>query len=97
MIECSASFRHRDVVGSGVPFRHYVRWIAAWLLALTAVPAAGQDGASTVDPAIRARRELTIQAVRLDAPLRLDGVLDEPLYTAAPPVTGFLQTEPDEG
>ena len=64
---------------------------------LTAVPAAGQGGPPTIDPAARARRELTIQAVRLDAPLRLDGVLDEPLYTTAPPVTGFLQTEPDEG
>ena len=74
-----------------------VWWIAAWLLVLSAVPAAGQGGSPTVDPGASAGRELTIQAVRLDAPLRLDGVLDEPLYTAAPPTTDFLQTEPNDG
>jgi hypothetical protein len=73
-----------------------VWWIAAWLL-LTAVPAAGQDRSPTVDSGARAQPELTLQAVRLEVPLRLDGILDEPFYTAAPPITGFLQTEPNEG
>ena len=63
-----------------VPCRVNAQILAAWLFLLAAVPAAGQ----------------TIQAVRLNDHLRLDGVLDEGLYSA-PPITGFLQTEPDEG
>ena len=57
-----------------------VRFLAAWLLLLMAVPAEGQ----------------TIQAVRLIEPLRVDGVLDDALYTM-PSLSGFLQTEPEEG
>jgi hypothetical protein len=74
-----------------------MRFITAWLLFLTAVPAAGQDVSPTPGTTARARPELTIRAVRLDEPLRLDGVLDEALYSSEAPITGFLQTEPDEG
>ena len=39
----------------------------------------------------------TIRAVRVDAPLRIDGALDEALYTRVPSISGFVQVEPDLG
>ena len=39
----------------------------------------------------------TVRAVRLAAPLRIDGLLDEVLYTTVPPVSDFLQIEPEPG
>ena len=39
----------------------------------------------------------TLRAIRLDAPLQLDGQLDERVYFTVPPVTDFIQQEPDEG
>ena len=39
----------------------------------------------------------TIRAVRLDAPLRIDGALDDALYAAVAPISGFVQVEPDTG
>ena len=39
----------------------------------------------------------TVRAVRLTEPLRLDGRLDEAMYSEVPALTGFLQTLPDEG
>ena len=44
-----------------------------------------------------ARGNATVRAVRLDEPIRLDGRLDEAVYENTLPVTGFLQTIPDEG
>ena len=39
----------------------------------------------------------TVRAVRLDVPLRLDGVLDEPIYGRVEPFGDFIQQAPDEG
>ena len=39
----------------------------------------------------------TVRAIRLDEPLRVDGVLDEPVYTRVEPFGGFIQQSPDEG
>jgi hypothetical protein len=39
----------------------------------------------------------TIRAVRLRSPLRLDGALDEDIYTSVSPVSDFIQMEPQEG
>jgi hypothetical protein len=39
----------------------------------------------------------TVRAVRVDAPLRIDGALDEDLYRRVAPMTGFIQIEPDDG
>ena len=39
----------------------------------------------------------TVRAVRLDGPLRLDGMLDEPIYAAVEPFGDFIQQSPDEG
>ena len=38
-----------------------------------------------------------MRAIRLAAPLRLDGALDEAIYTSVPPISDFIQVEPDEG
>jgi uncharacterized protein DUF5916 len=53
-----------------------------------------------VAPATIARDEsgrATVRAVRLTAPLHLDGALDEAVYTNVPPITDFIQVEPEEG
>ena len=39
----------------------------------------------------------TIRAVRLTTPLQLDGRLDEAIYTSVPPISDFIQAEPQEG
>ena len=39
----------------------------------------------------------TVRAIRLDAPLRVDGLLDEALYTTVTPISGFIQAEPRPG
>src|SRR5687767_6473053 len=36
----------------------------------------------------------TVRAVRLDAPLRIDGLLDEALYRTVQPASEFIQSEP---
>lgn len=53
-----------------------------------------------VPPATVSRDEAgraTVRAVRVRAPLRLDGRLDEPLYTTALPISDFIQLEPHTG
>ena len=53
-----------------------------------------------VAPAIIARDEqgrVTMRAVRVDRPPRIDGQLDEPVYAAVPSMSDFVQTEPAEG
>ncbi len=44
-----------------------------------------------------AQGRATVRAVRLTAGLRLDGVLDEPVYEIVPAIDDFVQQEPDEG
>ena len=53
-----------------------------------------------VAPAVMTRDEqgrTTVRAVRLAEGVRLDGVLDEPVYTTVPAITGFIQQVPDSG
>ena len=40
---------------------------------------------------------LTVTAAAAAAPVRVDGVLDDAVWTQATPVSGFLQSEPNEG
>ena len=40
---------------------------------------------------------VTARAVRLQTPLRIDGQLDEDLYTSVPSMSDFIQAEPQEG
>ena len=76
-------------------------------------PAGAQDDATSaidpalidgppapVPPAVVSRDEqgrVTVRAVRYDEGIDLDGVLDEPVYAAAPPITGLVQLMPDAG
>ena len=59
------------------------------------------DGpAPPVAPATIARDaagRATVRAIRLDAPLRVDGTLDEGVYETVPPAGGFVQQLPDAG
>ncbi|HUP20763.1 MAG TPA: DUF5916 domain-containing protein, partial [Gemmatimonadota bacterium] len=53
-----------------------------------------------VPPAVIARDaegNATVRAIRLEAPLDIDGRLDEPVYAQVPPLDGFVQSIPDEG
>src|SRR4051812_26558990 len=38
-----------------------------------------------------------LRAIRLEAPLKIDGKLDEPLYTSDLPISDFVQNEPKSG
>jgi Domain of unknown function (DUF5916) len=40
---------------------------------------------------------VTIRAVRLTAPLRIDGRLDEAVYTSVPSMSDFIQQDPQDG
>ena len=81
--------------------------LSGWLASLggLAVPqAAGQDRPDTspalVPAAIMSRDssgDITVRAVRVEAPPRIDGVLDEEIYRRLPAITGFIQQDPDEG
>ena len=44
-----------------------------------------------------ARGRATVRAVRISSPLRIDGRLDEAVYTTVPPIDGFIQQLPVEG
>jgi hypothetical protein len=64
------------------------------------LPFAFDGPAPPVAPAVISRDEsgrATIRAVRLTTPMRLDGALDEAVYTSVPPISDFIQVEPQEG
>ncbi|OFW10892.1 MAG: hypothetical protein A3H96_20910 [Acidobacteria bacterium RIFCSPLOWO2_02_FULL_67_36] len=44
-----------------------------------------------------AQGRVTVRAVRLTAPLRIDGQLDEALYRTVTPISDFIQLEPQPG
>ena len=62
---------------------------------------AGFDGPAAPQlPATIARDaegRTSVRAVRLPAPLRVDGLLDEPIYASVTPMSDFVQAEPDWG
>jgi hypothetical protein len=64
-------------------------------------PAMAFDGPpAPVAPAVVARDadgRTTVRAVRLTAPLRIDGALDEPIYGSVPSMSDFVQSEPQTG
>ena len=67
----------------------------------TQVGSASVDGApSPIPPAVINRDAaggVTVRAVRIDEPLRIDGELDESVYTDIEAFSGFVQNDPDEG
>jgi hypothetical protein len=74
--------------------------VLSLMVLLTALPASGapRQSASGQPPQVASEPEqLTIRAARLSQPLRIDGVLDESVYSEMAPVERFLQTEPNEG
>ena len=65
-----------------------------------ALPFSIDGPAPPIAPATITRDEsgrATIRAIRLPAPLRLDGALDEAVYASVPPISDFIQVEPQEG
>ncbi|MGE0394523.1 MAG: DUF5916 domain-containing protein, partial [Vicinamibacterales bacterium] len=71
-------------------------------LAVCALAAAVPGGAAQApsDPPVLARDaagRTTLRAVRLRAPIRLDGRLDEAVYGEVPPISDFIQAEPLNG
>jgi hypothetical protein len=74
--------------------------ILATSFALTPVPLAAQTAPVPVLPETIVRGadgSVTVRAVRLEAPLTLDGTLDEPHYQRVQPASGFIQIEPSPG
>ena len=49
------------------------------------------------DVILRDESGTTVRAVRLSAPIRVDGQLDEAVYTDVRPMSDLIQTEPNEG
>ena len=73
----------------------------AVLLAVCALAAASPGSAQTPSGSPVFSRDAagktTLRAVRLRAPIRLDGKLDEDVYRDVPPIDDFLQAEPLNG
>ena len=67
------------------------------LLCLAHAAAAAQTGAGPAIVSRTAPDKVTVRAIRIDTPLKIDGRLDEAIYSAAEPISGFLQQEPREG
>lgn len=58
------------------------------------------DAQTAAGPAIVSRTandNVTVRAVRVTEPLRIDGRLDESVYAGVESITGFIQQEPQEG
>jgi Carbohydrate family 9 binding domain-like len=66
--------------------------LPALLLILVRVDA----GASARQDLDKIRSAKRVEAVRVDQPIRLDGVLDEPVWERATPATDFYQQQPAE-
>jgi len=67
------------------------------VIILLSVAAAG-DAQTAAGPAIVSRTandNVTVRAVRVAEPLRIDGQLDEQVYAAVDSITGFIQQEPE--
>ena len=59
-------------------------------------PAYGQPAAPAVVHRL-ANDSVTVRAVRVQSTLRVDGRLDEDVYTTVPAISDFIQQEPQEG
>ena len=102
---------HEETIAFARQAARFVAALGPWVLSLAVAPwlaAAPQepagraiDGPPAPVPPATIRRDAngraTVRAVRLDAPLRLDGVLDEAIYANVQPFGDFIQQSPDEG
>ena len=75
---------------AAVPSSAGARQLSAQPPAQTATLAAPPSDVVTRDE----ERRATVRAIRLSAPLKVDGKLDEDVYSAVPPITDFIQTMP---
>src|SRR6187401_764787 len=66
-----------------------MRRIALFVVLAAAVPAFGQTGPGP-------RPAPTVRAHHAAQPIRIDGRLDDEVYRTTPPITDFVQQEPDE-
>jgi hypothetical protein len=83
------------VLGKYLVLRCWAALIGLWLAcALAPLPAYPQTGSATSAGAHGSR---SIRAVRADAPLTVDGVLDEPAWGEARSSQEFIQKDPQEG
>jgi hypothetical protein len=75
--------------------------LACLLAAPAAAAAQDADGGapSANDPVVTrdAAGHVTVRAVRIHTPPRIDAILDEALYQTLEPITNFIQQEPNEG
>lgn len=76
--------------------RRHVRLLACCAVGATARLAGQQATLLTTGPRSTDAR-LEIRALHLAAPIHLDGILDDAAWQEAEPISGFVQSEPDEG
>jgi hypothetical protein len=70
------------------------------LAPMPAVAAQNPADGIPVPPAVQARDSegrVTVRAVRVEEPPRIDALLDESIYRQQTPITGFIQQDPQEG
>ncbi|MBI2822270.1 MAG: carbohydrate binding family 9 domain-containing protein [Acidobacteria bacterium] len=70
-------------------------WLALLFVTALAAPAAAQQRRQ--EPSPGSPQKKTVTALSTDAPIRLDGVLDEPIWQQAELATDFVQREPHQG
>jgi hypothetical protein len=75
-------------------FKRHI-WLAGLIGLVVPCLSAAQD-LPTV-PAPSNASAITVRAVRVSTPPRIDGKLDEEIYRTATPMTGFIQVEPNVG
>jgi hypothetical protein len=94
-IICLAVFARVEAAGQGGPLPDVPDAASA-----AGIPFSFDGPAPPVPPAVIARDEagrVTIRAVRVTAPLQIDGQLDEAVYTTVPSMSDFIQNDPAEG
>src|SRR5918996_3901924 len=81
-----------------------MRWLAILFLGLSAGRVTAQEtsnGSTIPEPPatylLAQDGRITIRAIKLTDPLRLDGLLDESVYRENLPASNFIQQEPHEG
>ena len=82
------------------PFAHAGQSTAASPEGASGLPTAFDGPPPPVAPETISRDaagRATLRAVRLAAPLKIDGRLDEEVYQTVPPMSGFIQNDPKEG
>jgi hypothetical protein len=74
-------------------------FVISWLFLLAVPPPDTTAQTASITSLVErtANDNVTVRAVRLGAPLKVDGHLDEAIYSLVQPITDFIQQEPREG